>query len=402
MQQSFSIWKTTEFGSYLGTTGFSGIALAMQQLLVSWILIGTLSLPADQVGFIQALIGLPGVVVMLFGGASADRVDARSLLIKVYLVAPVLPLYLVYVEQTGTLSALTVTFFGLGMSVVASYSMPAQQALLNRVSGDQIQEAVTTVSAIGFVVQIGGLIIAGQMEIFGIWPVLIFQAVSLALAGILMFRVSKLEPKKNLKKSNPITDIWAGLVATYQDKMILNVLSINFVSSIFNAGSFLTVYPFIIKRVYSGDAFILSALMATFFAGAAFSNAFLLKFVPLRSPGKLFLIMQLSRIVVLFLLWLQPSWWLLVVSTVGWGLNMGVTSNLARAIVQESAQEVYRGRILSAFSVGMLGSAPIGAILLGWLTEEYGTASALVPAMFVSFFLFLYGARYTSLWYYQS
>ena len=402
MQQSFSIWKTTEFGSYLCTTGFSGIALAMQQLLVSWILIGTLSLPADQVGLIQALIGLPGVVMMLFGGASADRVDARSLLIKVYLVAPVLPLYLVYVEQTGTLSALTVTLFGLGMSVVASYSMPAQQALLNRVSGDQIQEAVTTVSAIGFVVQIGGLIIAGQMEIFGIWPVLIFQAVSLALAGILMFRVSKLEPKKNLKKSNPIADIWAGLVATYQDKMILNVLSINFVSSIFNAGSFLTVYPFIIKRVYSGDAFILSALMATFFAGAAFSNAFLLKFVPLRSPGKLFLIMQLSRIVVLFLLWLQPSWWLLVVSTVGWGLNMGVTSNLARAIVQESAQEVYRGRILSAFSVGMLGSAPIGAILLGWLTEEYGTASALVPAMFVSFFLFLYGARYTSLWYYQS
>ena len=131
MQQSFSIWKTTEFRSYLGTTGFSGIALAMQQLLVSWILIGTLSLPADQVGLIQALIGLPGLVVMLFGGASADRVDARSLLIKVYLVAPVLPLYLVYVEQTGTLSALTVTLFGLGMSVVASYSTPAQQALLN-------------------------------------------------------------------------------------------------------------------------------------------------------------------------------------------------------------------------------------------------------------------------------
>ena len=200
-----------------------------------------------------------------------------------------------------------------------------------------------------------------------------------------MFRVAKLKPKKNLKKSNPIADIWAGLVATYQDKMILNVLSINFVSSIFNAGSFLTVYPFIIKRVYSGDAFILSALMATFFAGAAFSNAFLLKFVPLRSPGKLFLIMQLSRIVVLFLLWLQPSWWLLVVSTVGWGLNMGVTSNLARAIVQESAQEVYRGRILSAFSVGMLGSAPIGAILLGNNLVNI-LASALATSLLIKIF----------------
>ena len=83
------------------------------------------------------------------------------------------------------------------------------------------------------------------------------------------------------------------MLATYQDKVILNVLAINFVSSIFNAGAFMTVYPFIIKRVGDGDAFILSVLMAIFFAGAAVSNALLLKFMPLRSPGKVFLIMQL-------------------------------------------------------------------------------------------------------------
>ena len=221
MQPSLSIWRTSEFSAYLGTTGFSGMALAMQQLLVSWILIGILSLPADQVGLIQALVGIPGIVVMLVGGASADRVDARALLIKVYLIAPVLPLYLVYVEQTGSLSVLTVTLFGLGMSVVSSYSMPAQQALLNRVSGDQVQEAVTAASAIGFVVQIGGLIVAGQMETIGVSPVLVFQAVSLALAGILMFRVSKLHPKQNSAKASPIKEIWAGLMATYQDKVIL-------------------------------------------------------------------------------------------------------------------------------------------------------------------------------------
>ena len=49
------------------------MALAMQQLLLSWILIGILDLPADQVGVIQALIGLPGIVLMLMGGASADQ-----------------------------------------------------------------------------------------------------------------------------------------------------------------------------------------------------------------------------------------------------------------------------------------------------------------------------------------
>ena len=33
----------------------------MQQLLVSWLLIGVLLLPADRVGLLQALMGLPGI-----------------------------------------------------------------------------------------------------------------------------------------------------------------------------------------------------------------------------------------------------------------------------------------------------------------------------------------------------
>ena len=50
-----SIWRSRGFQAYLGSTAFSGMALAMQQLLFSWILIGILELPADQVGLIQGL-----------------------------------------------------------------------------------------------------------------------------------------------------------------------------------------------------------------------------------------------------------------------------------------------------------------------------------------------------------
>ena len=94
--------------------------------------------------------------------------------------------------------------------------------------------------------------------------------------------------------------------------------------------------------------------------------------MPLVRPGRLFLLMQLSRIVVLYLIYLHGDLWLLVLGTFGWGLNMGVTSNLARAIVQESAAPEFRGRVLSVFSVGMVGSAPIGAIVLGVLIEYWG------------------------------
>ena len=180
------------------------------------------------------------------------------------------------------------------------------------------------------------------------------------------------------------------------------MLAITFASSIFNAGAFITVFPFIVARVYDGTAWLLALLMAVFFAGATLSNILLLRYQPLLRPGRLFLIMQLSRILVIFLMWIEPPFWLLVVATIGWGLNMGITTNLARSMVQESAPKPFLGRILSVFSIGMVGSAPLGAIVLGWLIEATGTLNALIPAMALSAILFAYGAWFSPVWAYRS
>ncbi len=403
MAQSQSIWQNSGFRAYLGSTGFSGMALAMQQLLLSWMLIGILQLPADQVGLIQAIIGIPGVVLMLMGGASADRSDPRSMLIKVYFVAPILPIFLIFMELYQWLGVATVTLWGLGMSVVQSYSMPGQQAILNRLTSSSVQQGVTAATAIGFVVQVVGLILAGQIDTLGISPVLSLQAVGLVLAGLMMMRIVPVQPTVvPASSASSMQVIRDGLVATYRSPIIFHTLLITFSSSIFNAGSFITVFPFIVKRIYDGDAWLLAVLMAVFFAGATLSNLILLRYMPLKAPGRLFLIMQLSRILVIYLMWIEPAFWVMVVATIGWGLNMGVTTNLARAIVQESAPNEYLGRIMSVFSIGMVGSAPIGAIVLGWMIERFGTLNALIPAMALSLILFLYGAFMSPVWGYRS
>jgi predicted MFS family arabinose efflux permease len=397
-----NIWRHPPFLAYLGSTGFSGMAFAMQQLLLSWILIGILLLPADEVGLIQAAIGVPGIFLMLMGGASADRADPRNLLVAAYLLAPVFPLFLIVMDFGGRFDVWSVVIWGLGIGVVQAYSMPAQQAILSRISGGSVQQAVTAATAIGFVVQVVGLGLAGQIDSVGISAVLFCQAVVFMLAAWTMLRVGRAVQDVPVAVGSRFQEILGGLRATLDDRVIANVLGINFVSSIFNAGSFMTVFPFVVKRVYDGDALILSGLMAVFFAGAAVSNALLLRYMPLNRPGRLFLILQISRILILGLLFIEGDWWVLVVAVVMWGLNMGVTSNLARTIVQESAAPVYRGRILSVLSVSMIGSAPIGAIILGWLIESVGTLNALVPAMLVSLLLFGYGVSFTRIWAYCS
>ena len=163
MASTDNIAASPEFRLYLGSTAFSGIAFAMQQLLLAWILIGILELPAAQVGVVQAAVGIPGIFLMLLGGARADGVDPRSLLIRAYSLAPLLPLFLVAIIYFQQLSIATVLLWALGMSVVVSYSSPAQQAILNRVAGDAVQQAVSAASAIGFIVQMLGLAVAGMM-----------------------------------------------------------------------------------------------------------------------------------------------------------------------------------------------------------------------------------------------
>lgn len=390
-----------QFRAYLGSTAFTGIAFSMQQLLISWMLVGILLLPADSVGTVQAIIGIPGIFVMLWGGATADRKDPRSLLMLTYGIAWIIPFGLAAVTAGGVLNIWSVMLFGLAISTITSFSNPAQQSILNRVAGNEVQRAVTASTAIAFLVQIVGLSLAGQMETIGLTTVLVVQGICLATGALAIRRIAPQPTEYVERGESTLRIIAAGLKATYQHRTIFYTLLINFSSSIFNAGAFMTVVPFIIKRVYEGDAFGLAIIMMIFFAGAAISNFLMLQLMPFARPGRVFLAMQLTRVVIVVALWFSPPFWLLTLVMLAWGLNMGVTSTLARTIVQESAEPQYRGRILSVFSLGMLGSAPIGAIVLGHIIEAFGTLNALIPAMIVSTLLFV-GGMFTPVWHYRS
>ena len=400
--EASTLWQNSQFRAYMGSTAFTGAAQSMQQLLISWLLVGILLLSADQVGMIQAMIGLPGIVLLLWGGASADRTDARGLLIKVYGITWLFPAVLYVCVQADYLNIWSVAIFGLLMSTAIAFSSPAQQAILNRVSGKDVQRAVTAATAIGFGVQILGLLVAGQMEVVGVGNILIIQTLSLILGGLAIRKIAPSPPAPLGSKEPMLHIIYAGLQASHANKTIFNTLVINFISSVFNGGAFVTVLPFIVKRSYDGDAIGLATIMIVFFGGATISNIIQFKIMPLAMPGLWFLIMQFTRVLILGCLWLKPEWWLLMIVLFVWGLNMGVTTTLSRTIVQESARPEFLARILSVYSLGLLGSLPIGAVILGFLIEAFGTMNALIPAMISSLLLCVYGFFFTRVWRYRS
>ena len=351
---------------------------------------------------LQAIVGVPGIILMLVGGARSDAGEPRSLLMLTYMVSPIFPLFLFGADALGAFGVTTVMVWALGVGVTQSLTMPAQQAILNRISGSALQQAVTAATAISFVVQVIGLVLAGQLDRLGLPILLLLQAASFVLAAWVLRFIQRQERSADGPSTPALQQIKEGIAATLKNRVIANVLTINFLSTIFNAGAFMTVFPFIVKRVYDGDAFDLAMLMAIFYTGAVVANAILLKIMPLRHPGRAYLVLQLSRIIVLVMLYVRGDWWLLILASWLWGMNMGVTTNLARTIVQESADDAFRGRILSVFSVTLVGAAPIGAIVLGWLIEGIGTLEALLPAMATSLLVAAYGIWMTPLWHYRS
>ena len=183
MKNENKIWRNSEFKVYLGSTAFSGVGFAMQQLLLSWTLIGIMEVPATQVGIIQAAAGIPGIFIMLLGGVRADERDPRALLIKVYLFAPLLPLLLIILISLEQLHIYSVLIWALGMSLCVSYSSPAQQAILNKIARSSVQKAVSAATAIGFIVQIFGLALAGTIDKYGLLPAFSSRLPRLVKAG---------------------------------------------------------------------------------------------------------------------------------------------------------------------------------------------------------------------------
>ena len=396
-----SLWQETQFRLYLGSVSFSGAAMAMQQLLITWLLVGILVLPATQVGAIQALIGLPGIALMLWGGAVADRTDPRGLLIQVYSLAWLFPIALFTAVQLDLLNIWSVSVFGLAMSTAIAYASPSQQAILNRIAGSQVQRGVTLSTIASFLVQIIGLAISGQMENVGVDTILMIQSLSLVLAALAVRQLTPAEASPAIQQKT-IAIIFDGFRAVIENRTILHTMIITFVSGIFNYGAFAIALPYIVKRIYEGDAIGFATMMVIFYTGATISNVIQYWVMPLTRPGFWFLAMQLTRALLLYLIWLQPEWWILLLVMFFWGLNMGITTNLSRAIVQETSDPKFLARLLSVFSLGMMGAIPIGAIAIGLLVGWFGEVDALIPSMFISIGLFAYGFIFTKVGDYRS
>ena len=371
--------------------------MSLQGFLFTWLLVGTLEIPADEVGLARSLAEFPPLVVLLLGGILGDRGNARTYLMAMHLLMSIPPLLVAMIFGLGMLSYWWVVGFGVLMACIQSLSDPARQATLSRVARMDIQRAVTVMTVCTSLVGLTGLYVGGQFETLGLATALTIQSLLFLFGMAAVGRLPNLP--MTVGRSRP--SLASGLKAVLRIALIRDIVGLNLLSSLFNAGAYIIAIPYIVKEVYLGDAQTLATAMIVFTAGSIGSNVLLLLFMPLKHPGRVYLCMQLTRLLILALIWQQPTLWLFHVALAAWGVNMGVTSTLVRTTVQELAPLAERAQILSVLLLSFMVAAPVSAIMLGQIIERFDPLAALLPGMAMSLLIFALGAAGTGIWGYR-
>jgi hypothetical protein len=386
------------FPWYLTSASLWMAGMSLQGFLFTWLLVGTLETPADQVGLARSLAEFPPLAILLLGGVLGDRFNGRHFLTLMHLLMALPPLLILWVNESTGLSYAWVVVFGVLMASIQALSDPARQSALSRVSRLDVQRSVTIMTIFTSGVGIGGLYLGGRMDVLGLSSVLLIQSLIFALGMFATWRLPELPMPGGVSRRPALG---SGLRALWNLPLVRNVIGLNFISSLFNAGAYIVAIPYIVKEVYQGDAAFFAGVMTVFTVGSIGSNLILLLFMPLARPGRLFLFMQLTRTCILALLYAEPSLWLFYAGIFAWGLNMGVTTTMVRTTVQELAPLAVRAQILSVLLFSFLVSSPISSLLLGYLISETTPLTALVPGIGISAIIFVVGVGWSGLWDYR-
>jgi hypothetical protein len=385
---------------YLAGSSLWIAGMSLQGFLFTWMLVGILGRPAGEVGLARALAEFPPLLLLFVAGVLGDRLNGRSYLAWMHALAVAPPLLLAAVGGLDALDFVWVLAFGVLMSGIQALSDPARQSVLSRVTRLDTQPAIAVMTVCTSLVGLAGFYVGGYVEGLGLPAVLVLQSIIFAagLAATLRLPSLPITPRREDQAPGIAAMLLTGLRAVWRHRTIRDLTAFNLLSSLFNAGAYIIVVPFIVKELYAGDAGFFATVMIVFTTGSIGSNVLLLAFMPIARPGRLFLLMQPVRAVLLVVLFFQPPTWLFLVVMFVWGLNIGVATTLVRTTVQELAAPAVRSQILSILLVSFLVASPVSALLLGEVVEAAGPSVALLPGVAVSLFIFCAGILGSPLW----
>jgi MFS family permease len=366
--RNYRLWAAGAVVSNVGTW--------MQRTAQDWLVLTVLTHhSAVALGVVTALQFGPMLGLPLIGGALADRVAKRTVVICTQATMALLALVLALLLVTHLARLWNVMILALLLGVTAAMDGPARQSFVSEMVPPADLTSAVSLNATSFNSGrligpgVAGLLISGV----GLAPVFFINAASFSavLLGLWRMRVSDLYPIPRSKDFRPrVRDTAASIARRPQ---ILVPLAIVFVIASFGL-NFQVTNALMTTAVFHRGASEYG-LLGSLLALGATTGAFL---AARRSRPRLRTIIVAATAFGLLAAGaaLLPTYWLyaLALAPVGlFGTTMLTSSN---QVIQLAAQPEERGRVLGFYLLTNQGGGALGAPLIGWIASVAGARTS--------------------------
>jgi predicted MFS family arabinose efflux permease len=321
----------------------------------------------------------PLITFMLLGGAVADRVDRRRILLASQILQMLFAATLGILYALGRLGIFPILLFAFLTGLAQSQSAPTYQAVITSlVPPRQIPNAVALNSLQFNLSRAIGPVIAGiLLAKWGTGTCFAVNALSFVAVIVALWRI-ELPPAKTTTETLG-ESLRAGL-RHVRESPVLSVLTALGLAGSFFAFPLLTYLPVIAGDVLKTGAEGFSLLLSSFGAGAiggAVATAqrghaprrgrLMLATLALYGVAALAAVLATRQLVAMALLFIA-----------GWSLVTAFST--LNSLVQENAPDALRGRVLSIYGLAFRGGMPLGSLVAGPLVRALGA-----PVVLASF-----------------
>jgi len=348
----------------------------MQRLTIGWLVL-------DETGsvFLTALSfavrSAPNVVFGLIGGALADRLDRRRLLIISAIIKTGISVGLGALVLTGHVQIWAVLTLVAISGITMTFEIPATQALVVDLVGRQnaangialFSVATRSVGAVASMT--GGVLIA----LLGPGPVFLVGTVAFAAGGLVVGTVRAASGARPPADGNVLSGALEGLRVMLGLPVVAALLALAILTEIFGF-SFQSVMPAVADRVLGVGPTGLGALTAMTGFGGLVGSIAITALADFPRRGLLLIGVTVGYGMALLMLAASSTFPLSLAIALGVGVMAAGVDSLQWALLQANVPDEMRGRAMGGW-VFAIGFGWLGALELGALSEALGVQVAM-------------------------
>jgi len=345
----------------------------MQGLGQQWLVYVLTNGSAFSLGIVSTFQFLPVLLFSLWGGVVVDRVPKRSLIICTQTASLLLALVLGLLTWAGVVQIWHVYLLAFLLGTVNAFDMPARQAFVVEMVGrEDLMNAIALNSSIFNGSRVLGPA-AGAFIIMavGIAGCFFLNALSFVavIVGLFLMRLPPATGPRPARR-NTLGQIGEGLGYIRSDRRVLLVILLVSFISVFAIPSYTTLMPVIADQVLHVGVSGLGTL-TSFLALGSVVAAISLAYTSTPEQRRFFMIGGAATGSTLLLIFsFSRSFALSLALLAGVGFCIVANNATGNTIIQSYVPDHLRGRLMSVWSLVLVGLAPFGSFFAGSLAAS--------------------------------